>query len=68
VVALQDIVKMAKYHKRCFDQIEPTFNENKELAAEVDRLREKLKATEKGEGRARDILTQRRHPAQPEGA
>jgi predicted nuclease with TOPRIM domain len=47
VVALQDIVKMAKYHKRCFDQIEPTFNENKELAAEVDRLCEKLKATEK---------------------
>jgi hypothetical protein len=34
--ALQDIVKMAKYHKRCFDQIEPTFKENKELAAEVD--------------------------------
>jgi hypothetical protein len=36
VVALQDIVKMAKYHKRCFDKIEPMFNENKELAAEVD--------------------------------
>jgi regulator of replication initiation timing len=40
-------VKTAKYHKWCFDQIEPTFNENKELAAEVDRLREKLEATEK---------------------
>jgi cell division septum initiation protein DivIVA len=47
VVALQDIVKTKKYCKRCFDQIEPTFNENKELAAEVDRLREKLKADEK---------------------
>jgi hypothetical protein len=47
VVALQDIVKTTKYHKRCFDQIEPTFNENKELAAEVDRLCKKLEATEK---------------------
>jgi regulator of replication initiation timing len=44
---LQDIVKTTKYRKRCFDQIEPTFNENKELAVEVDRLREKLEATEK---------------------
>jgi regulator of replication initiation timing len=44
---LQDIIKMAKYHKRCFDQIEPMFNQNKELTAEVDRLREKLEATEK---------------------
>jgi cell division septum initiation protein DivIVA len=40
-------VNTAKYRKWCFDQIEPTFNENKELAAEVDRLREKLKAAEK---------------------
>jgi regulator of replication initiation timing len=47
VVTLQDIVKMAKYRKQCFDQIEPTFNENMELATEVDRLREKLEATEK---------------------
>jgi regulator of replication initiation timing len=47
VVALQDIVKMAKYRKQCFDQIQPTFNENKELTVEVDRLREKLEATEK---------------------
>jgi regulator of replication initiation timing len=47
VVALQDIMKTAKYHKRCFDQIESTFNENKELAAKVDRLREKLEANEK---------------------
>jgi predicted nuclease with TOPRIM domain len=40
-------MKTARYRKRCFDQTEPTFNENKELAAEVDRLREKLEATEK---------------------
>jgi cell division septum initiation protein DivIVA len=40
-------VKTAKYRKQCFDQIEPTLNENKELAAKVDRLREKLKAAEK---------------------
>jgi regulator of replication initiation timing len=47
VVTLQDIMKTAKYRKRCFNQIESTFNENKELATEVDRLREKLKAAEK---------------------
>jgi regulator of replication initiation timing len=47
MVTLQDIVKTAKYRKRFFDQIEPMFNENKELAAEVDRLREKIEATEK---------------------
>jgi regulator of replication initiation timing len=40
-------MKIVKYHKRCFDQIEPSFNENKELTAEVDQLREKLKAAEK---------------------
>jgi hypothetical protein len=38
---------MAKYWKRCFDQIEPTFNQNKEPMAEVDRLHEKLQAAEK---------------------
>jgi regulator of replication initiation timing len=47
VVTLQDIVKTTKYRKRCFDQIEPTFNENMELATEVDRLRKKLEAAEK---------------------
>jgi cell division septum initiation protein DivIVA len=46
MVALQDIMKTAKYRKRCFDQIELTVNENKELAAEVDWLREKLEAAE----------------------
>jgi hypothetical protein len=45
--ALQDIMKTVKYHKRCFGQIEPTFKENQELAAEVDLLRKKLEATEK---------------------
>jgi flagellar motility protein MotE (MotC chaperone) len=44
---LQDIVKMAKYRKRCFDQIEPTFKENQELTTDIDRLREKLEAAEK---------------------
>jgi hypothetical protein len=47
MVTLQDIVKTAKSRKRCFDQIEPTFNENKELAAKVDRLREKLEVAKK---------------------
>jgi regulator of replication initiation timing len=47
VFALQDIVKMAKYRKRCFDQIEPTFKENQGLTAELERLRRKLETTEK---------------------
>ena len=32
-------MKMAKYRKRCFDQIEGVVAENKALTAEVDRLR-----------------------------
>jgi cell division septum initiation protein DivIVA len=40
-------MKTVKYHKRCFGQIEPTFKENQELAAEVDRLRKKIEAAEK---------------------
>jgi hypothetical protein len=47
VFTLQDIVKMVKYRKRCFDQIEPTFKENQELTAEIGWLREKLEASEK---------------------
>jgi regulator of replication initiation timing len=47
VFTLQDIVKTAKYRKRCFDQIESTFKENQELTAEVDRLHRKLETTEK---------------------
>jgi len=34
-------MKMAKYRKRCFHQIEGIVAENKALAAEVDRLRSK---------------------------
>ena len=39
-------MKTARYRKRCFDQIEGVVAENKELMAEVDRLREKLEAAE----------------------
>ena len=35
-------MKMAKYQKRCFDQIEGIVAENKALAAEVDRLRSEV--------------------------
>jgi predicted nuclease with TOPRIM domain len=47
VFTLQDIVKTAKYQKRCFNQIELTFIENQEVTAEIDQLREKLKALKK---------------------
>jgi len=42
-------MKMAKYRKRCFDQIEGIVAENKALTAEVDRLRSEAeeKAAEK---------------------
>jgi regulator of replication initiation timing len=40
-------VKTAKYRKRCFDQIQGIFEDNKELTAEVDRLRKLLKTAEK---------------------
>jgi cell shape-determining protein MreC len=40
-------MKTAKYRKWCFDQIEPTFKENQELAAKVDRLRKKLETAKK---------------------
>ena len=39
MLVLQDVMKTAKYRKRCFDQIEGVMAENKALAAEVDRLR-----------------------------
>ena len=39
-------MKTARYRKRCFDQIEGVVAENKELTAEVNRLREKLEAAE----------------------
>jgi hypothetical protein len=38
---------MAKYCKRCFDQIQGIAEDNKELTAEVDRLRKLLKTAEK---------------------
>jgi regulator of replication initiation timing len=40
-------LKTAKYRKRCFDQIQGIFEDNKELTAEVDRLRKLLEAAEK---------------------
>jgi hypothetical protein len=44
---LQGLVKTAKYHKRCFDQIQGISKDNKELIAEVDRLRKLLETAEK---------------------
>jgi hypothetical protein len=40
-------VKTVKYRKRCFDQIQGISKDNKELIAEVDRLRKLLKTAEK---------------------
>ena len=37
-------MKTARYHKKCFDQIEGITASNKELAAEVERLRHQLEA------------------------
>ena len=39
---MQNLMKTAKYRKRCFDQIEGITASNKELAAEVERLRHQL--------------------------
>ena len=41
---MQDLMKTARYHKKCFDQIEGIIASNKELAAEVERLRHQLEA------------------------
>ena len=41
---MQDLMKTAKYRKRCFDQIEGITANNKELAAEVEHLRHQLEA------------------------
>jgi hypothetical protein len=35
---MQGLVKMAKYRKPCFDQIQGSVEDNKELTGEVDRL------------------------------
>ena len=37
-------MKTTRYHKRCFDQIEGIAANNKELTAEVERLRQRLEA------------------------
>ena len=38
-------MKTARYHKKCFDQIEGITTSNKELTAEVERLHHQLEAT-----------------------
>ena len=43
---MQDLMKTAKYQKRCFDQIEGITATNKELAVEVERLRHQLEAAD----------------------
>jgi len=42
---MHDLMKTARYRKKCFDQIEGITASNKELAAEVERLRHQLEAT-----------------------
>jgi queuine/archaeosine tRNA-ribosyltransferase len=44
---LQGLVKIVKYRKRCFDQIQGIFEDNKELTTEVDRLHKWLETAEK---------------------
>ena len=44
---MQDLMKTVKYRKRCFDQIEGITANNRELAAEVERLRCQLEATDR---------------------
>jgi regulator of replication initiation timing len=45
-------VKTAKYRKRCFDQIQGISEDNKELTAEVDRLRKLLETAKKDQAEA----------------
>ena len=42
---MQDLMKTARYQKKCFDQIEGITASNKELAAEVECLCHQLEAT-----------------------
>ena len=42
---MQDLIKTARYRKKCFDQIEGIATSNKELMVEVERLRHQLEAT-----------------------
>ena len=39
-------MKTARYHKKCFDQIEGIIANSKELTVEVDRLRQRLEAAD----------------------
>ena len=39
-------MKTARYHKKCFDQIDGIVVNNKELTVEVDRLRRRLEAAD----------------------
>ena len=39
---MQDLMKTARYRKKCFDHIEGITASNRELAAEVERLRHQL--------------------------
>ena len=41
---MQDLMKTARYRKKCFDQIEGITASNKELAAKVERLHHQLEA------------------------
>ena len=43
---MQDLMKTTRYRKRCFDQIEGITATNKELTAEVERLRRQLEAAD----------------------
>ena len=43
---MQDLMKTAKYRKRCFNQIEGITANNRELAAKVERLHHQLEATD----------------------
>jgi small-conductance mechanosensitive channel len=44
---VQGLVKTAKYRKWCFDKIQGISEDNKELTAEVDRLRKQLETAKK---------------------
>ena len=43
---MQDLMKTAKYQKKCFDQIDGITASNRELVAEVERLRRQLEAAD----------------------
>ena len=43
---MQDLMKTARYRKKCFDQIEGITTSNRELSAEVERLHHQLEAAD----------------------